>query len=176
MYEKQHFLYNNVDFHAFSARLNIGDLILAQNSKEYHQNYYKTNKAKLDIANSLAAKTSISYQIWKKAYMKEYNKTYTEKNRAKYNAKSNKRHAAKLQRTPKWLTPLHYQQIEMFYESSTALSLELGIPMNVDHIVPLQGKNVSGLHVPWNLQVISKESNNKKRNTFPIESINEKTN
>lgn len=39
----------------------------------------------------------------------------------------------------------------------------------VDHIIPLQGKNVSGLHVPENLQVIERSINSKKRNKYEPE-------
>lgn len=121
--------------------------------------YRQKNKKKVNEYNSLWSKNNPD-KIAKAC------KKYKTKNSAKINAINGKRHAAKLQRTPKWLTSLHYSQIEMFYSAAVALTKEFGIPMEVDHIVPLQGKNVSGLHVPWNLQVITASMNSGKRNKF----------
>ena len=77
-----------------------------------------------------------------------------------------KRRAAKLQRTPSWLSSEDLWIIGEIYKLS-ALRTELtGVKWHVDHIVPLQGKNVSGLHVPLNLQVIPSQDNISKHNGF----------
>jgi 5-methylcytosine-specific restriction endonuclease McrA len=49
------------------------------------------------------------------------------------------------------------------------LNKSTGVQWHVDHIIPLQGKNVSGLHVPENLQVIQGSLNIKKGNRFDNE-------
>lgn len=77
-----------------------------------------------------------------------------------------KRRAAKLQRTPEWLTEDHLWMIEEVYELSQLRSKATGVDHHVDHIVPLQGKDVSGLHVPWNLQVIPWYDNLSKSNSL----------
>ncbi len=77
-----------------------------------------------------------------------------------------RRKAAKLQRTPKWLTEGDLIEIKWAYLIAATKTKATGVEYQVDHIVPLQGKNVSGLHVPWNLQVISKSENCKKNNRF----------
>jgi 5-methylcytosine-specific restriction endonuclease McrA len=66
--------------------------------------------------------------------------------------------------TPKWLTPDERLQMRGLYMQArklTALTKERYV---VDHIVPLRGEDVCGLHVPWNLRVITQEENLKKSN------------
>lgn len=70
------------------------------------------------------------------------------------------------ERTPPWLTNSMLSDIEGFYKQAQDSPED----MHVDHIVPLQGEFVSGLHVPWNLQVIPASDNLSKGNTYdPVE-------
>jgi hypothetical protein len=91
---------------------------------------------------------------------------YKKANRHKGAALLAKRRAAKKQRTPSWLTEDHLWMIEEAYEIAEVRSRVTGISWHVDHICPLQGKNVFGLHVPWNLQVITAAENIAKGNRF----------
>lgn len=91
---------------------------------------------------------------------------WADRNRDKVNAKWMARDAAKKNRTPNWLTVDEHWMIEQAYDIAAKRTQMLGISFHVDHIVPLQGKTVSGLHVPWNLQVIPAKLNQQKSNRF----------
>jgi hypothetical protein len=91
-------------------------------------------------------------------------------NRANYNKLKAQRRAAKLKATPKWLTTSQLDEIKAMYVLADELTKSTGIPHQVDHIVPLQGSNVCGLHVPWNLQVIAASKNASKGNKFDPDS------
>ncbi len=80
------------------------------------------------------------------------------------NALEMKRYAKKLKATPPWLTEEHFDLMKMEYEKAHYLTEVTGVKWEVDHIIPLQGQNISGLHVPWNLRVITKEENVRKNN------------
>lgn len=92
------------------------------------------------------------------------NSNYCKLNLDKFRAYNAKRRAAKLQRTPKWITQAQLSEIEDFYTIAKMFQMYTGETYHVDHIVPLQGKKVSGLHVPWNLQILPATENLKKNN------------
>jgi 5-methylcytosine-specific restriction endonuclease McrA len=66
--------------------------------------------------------------------------------------------------TPKWLTAEQKLEIRLLYRLAIELSRRTGVRHVVDHIVPLHGETVCGLHVPWNLQVITQDENLRKFN------------
>lgn len=74
--------------------------------------------------------------------------------------------AARRVAMPAWLDLEQRRQVRAFYEQSARISAETGIPHNVDHIVPINGETVCGLHVPWNLRVIPAAENVIKSNTM----------
>lgn len=85
------------------------------------------------------------------------------------NAITARRRAAKLQRTPKWLTDEDFKNIRLFYELAKGMQIATGIPHHVDHIIPLQGELVSGLHCLLNLQILSDSENCSKHNKWSID-------
>lgn len=66
--------------------------------------------------------------------------------------------------TPKWLTPAERLQMRDLYVQARKMTELTRERYVVDHIVPLRGEEVCGLHVPWNLRVITQEQNLKKSN------------
>jgi hypothetical protein len=89
---------------------------------------------------------------------------YRQTNKGIINFHTGKRKAARLQRTPAWLTLDDLWLIEQFYETAAERTKATGVQWHVDHKIPLQGKTVSGLHVPKNLQVILGVENSRKGN------------
>ena len=64
-----------------------------------------------------------------------------------------------------WADP---DELEFFYQLAALFTRMFGRPFEVDHIVPLTSKRVCGLHVPWNLRVVSRAENRSKNNrTWP---------
>lgn len=103
------------------------------------------------------AAQSASWRAEHPEKMLEYKRKWKKANRGKVNADWMKRAAAKIQATPSWLSEEQVTQIETIYKNCPA-------GFHVDHIVPLRGKSVRGLHVPWNLQYLPAAENVRKGN------------
>lgn len=69
----------------------------------------------------------------------------------------------KKNRTPAWVSDTEFVGI---YDEAIRLTANSGIQHHVDHIVPLFGESVSGLHVPWNLQILTASENLAKGNRY----------
>jgi hypothetical protein len=94
------------------------------------------------------------------------NREWNKNNKPLKAALQAKRKSVILQRTPKWDADAHL--IVAKYQVAAMLSRETGEPYHVDHIIPLQGKYVSGLHVFSNLRVIPGSDNVKKSNKYTV--------
>jgi 5-methylcytosine-specific restriction endonuclease McrA len=68
--------------------------------------------------------------------------------------------------TPEWLTDEQWAEMNAVYFQARRLTRRTGVRHQVDHIVPLKGKSVSGLHVPWNLQILTQQENVTKSNRY----------
>lgn len=89
---------------------------------------------------------------------------YLEKNRPEFLMRARNYRLVKHKAMPKWLTAIQRAQIEEFYEVCAAVNMQTGIKHEVDHIIPLNGETVCGLHVPWNLQILTRFENRSKSN------------
>lgn len=134
---------------------------------EQKRRYYEENREQI-------AEQKRRYYEENRDQIVEQKRQYNEANRGKRQewvrqnpeknaANTAKRRAAKLNRTPAWAD---LETIKLFYETRQAISEATGRLFHVDHEIPLQGKTVSGLHVPSNLQIIPAEHNIAKGNRF----------
>lgn len=123
-------------------------------AKEAGRKYYERNR---EIVKARAAARPLEdKQRWKKAH-KESNPDY-------YKTLTSLRKRRHKNATPLWLTYQQKQDIRNLYQIAITMTKTTGERYVVDHIVPLISDEVCGLHVPWNLRVITQEENLKKSN------------
>lgn len=125
--------------------------------KEYRNAYRKQNYTK-------CLKWCKDYKLKNKENVKNNLKNWRKSNRDKCNASHAKRRSTKLQATPSWLSNNDFNNIKIWYMYAKLLKSSFDESLHVDHIVPLQGVDVCGLHVPWNLQILPSSINIGKKN------------
>ena len=138
--------------------------------------WHDTNKEKVNIIKKqYKTRNRDKYLEQKKKFYdknkdvwREYARQWREANPEKILVSRAKRRADEIKRTPFWLTENDYTEIRNMYRLAIAKTNETGIRWHVDHIIPLRGKNVSGLHVPQNLRVITATENMMKSNKFDL--------
>lgn len=135
----------------------------------YAKEYYKKNKQKMDAANKeYASRNKEKISEYKKQYDKENKDAlnrqkykWKESNKAYYAHKSAERRFAKKNSE---ILDSGSKRVKSIYLACHNISKRSGVPHHVDHIVPLINDNVCGLHVWWNLRIVSAKSNMKKSN------------
>jgi 5-methylcytosine-specific restriction endonuclease McrA len=114
----------------------------AERNRAYARRYYRENKEK--IAQRMRERPWVS------------------------RARVRLRQATQAKATPPWVD---VSAIRDIYRSAEEATRATGVLHSVDHIVPLRGRGVCGLHVPWNLQVMTMEENRRKSNRFDAASL-----
>lgn len=116
--------------------------------------YYAKNKDTV-IAKAKSRDASV---------LAEYRRRHKDANPELYRELVNARRRRFRQATPNWLDVAQKMEIRLKYRLALELSRRTGVLHVVDHEIPLQGETVCGLHVPWNLRVITQEENLAKSN------------
>lgn len=120
--------------------------------------HYENNKERV-------LKQTAAWQKENRDRAAEYYKTYSKKHPDKMSAKWAARRASKLQRTVEWS---EQERIQARYTLAKYLTELDGRQRHVDHIIPLRGELVSGLHVADNLQILYAEDNLSKSNNYEV--------
>jgi hypothetical protein len=122
--------------------------------KDRKNEWYEANREKV-----IAAASTRPAHI-----LREYRNTWKANNKTQVLADNKVRRRKHRDATPPWLTRKQKSEIRQLYQIAITMTQTTGEQYVVDHIVPLRGEEVCGLHVPWNLRVITQEENLKKSN------------
>jgi len=131
--------------------------------KDYFKNKYGTYR-------EFILKKRQKYREKNRTYIREYAKNkyheikHTEKYIVRMRANGMKRYTSKKKRGPIWLFKDDLWIIKEAYALANMRKKLTNMSWHVDHIIPLQGKTVSGLHVPNNIQVVPAKWNQYKNN------------
>ncbi len=143
---------------------------LANSRTEYQKQYRVENRESLLEGKKQWYRDNLdrhkaNMKSWAKNNKEDYSAIqhrYRLNNLGKFASKETKRRAIKLSALPKWLNKAQQVEIEYMYLYNQIMPGD----WHVDHIVPLQGEKICGLHIPGNLQILSATANLVKHNKF----------
>ena len=136
--------------------------------KQYRAKTVEQRKAYMQKWHSANAEAQTIYRKEYREANPMYFSLYAKANKSKLNAKTRRRQAMIINRTPAWVDSEELWLIKEAYALAELRTNLFGFSWHVDHIVPLQGKLVSGLHTISNLQVIPAIENIRKHNRFEV--------
>jgi hypothetical protein len=123
-------------------------------SKAAGKRYYEKN------VELVKARAQCRPSELKRVYRKKYDIGHKD-DRSMRNLLRKRRHR---QATPNWLSAESREKIKQIYLQARHMTELTGEKYVVDHQIPLRGKTVCGLHVPWNLEIMTHAANCKKHN------------
>lgn len=129
-------------------------------NREKARQYYREHRETM-IQNAIRNREQNPTRV------KEYQRMWVDQNKHKTSEYCMHRYARKKAATPPWYEKEKDQILEI-YAQARQLTEQTGIPHQVDHIVPLRGTMVCGLHCLANLQILTKTENIKKKNKFSV--------
>jgi len=139
----------------------------AERAKELQAEWYKKNKEKVDAQSKAWAKANP--ERIKEIHRESKRRTgstriWKSENKHKVNAYASKRRACERNATPSWLSEIDEFIVEEIFLQREDISSATGIKHEVDHVIPLVSEEVCGLHVWWNMRVITEFENRSKGN------------
>lgn len=125
--------------------------------KQAKQAYYERNRDMV-VAKALATPAHIKNQ---------YRKAWADRNLTSVRANTKNRRRKHQEATPPWITRKQKTEMRSLYQIAITTTQLTGEKYVVDHIWPLRSDVVCGLHVPWNLRIITRAENLAKSNSLP---------
>jgi hypothetical protein len=149
------------------------------NRESQHASWRKWYEANKDVHSARVKRWQAANKDKVRADAKAWEKANPEKVTAKrlrynqkhpdaYTARAVANVAKRAKRVPQWLTHEDRWMLRQAYDLAKLRTKMFGFEWEVDHIIPLRGEHVSGLHVPQNIQVVPKALNRAKRNQYVV--------
>jgi hypothetical protein len=139
----------------YFAAYNRNDVV-----KEQKHDWYLANR------EQVIARAKLQTKDQKRAYQT----AWKERNLVWVRADTKARRRKHRQATPPWITRKQKSEMRALYQIAITMTKTTGEAYVVDHIYPLRSDTVCGLHVPWNLRVITRAENLRKSNLLPDDS------